>query len=61
MGGNTQKIFLGVNHEPNTKPLLQMQEERKLPEGLLSEAGLSAGIEKTEMEIMRGRPAVMTS
>jgi hypothetical protein len=52
---------LGVNHEPSTKPLLQMQEERKLPESLLSEAGLSAGIEKAKMEIMRELHAVMTS
>jgi hypothetical protein len=38
-----------------------MQEERKLPESLLSEAGLSAGIEKAKMEIMRELHAVMTS
>lgn len=34
-----------------------MQEERKLPEGLLSEAGLSAGIEEAKMETMIGQKA----
>ncbi len=34
-----------------------MQEERKLPEGLLSEKGLPSGIEESEMETMIGQKA----
>jgi hypothetical protein len=34
-----------------------MQEERKMPEGLLSEAGLHSGIEETKMETMIGQKA----